>query len=101
MPQEILVDGLPPSFTEEELKLLFSTCGLVLSVEIEMTLEGLQLGIARVQMGSIEEAEQAVRHMDHATLRGRTLLVFRTFRDGGPMSQAAGGGTMTSRVSGL
>ena len=86
--QETIVEGFPRSLTEEELKRLFSKYGQVLSVGMERTEEGLPLRIARVRMGTIEEAERAVMSMRHATLDGCKLLVFRSFRNGSQLSHA-------------
>ena len=90
MPHEIIVEGFPPSVTDEELKRLFSTYGQVLSVRTERTEEGFPLRIARVRMGSMQDAEEAVTSMHHATLDGCTLLVFRSFKDGSEPSQSLG-----------
>ena len=76
MSYDILVDGIPPSVTEEELSHLFSACGTVLAVSLEKTLAGVSLGIARIQMSAPDEAEQAVRSFHHAQISGCTLLVF-------------------------
>ena len=76
MSYDILVDGIPPSVTEEELSHLFSACGKVLAVSLEKTLAGVSLGIARVQMSSPQESEQAVRSFHHAQISGCTLLVY-------------------------
>jgi hypothetical protein len=85
MSQDILVEGIPPDVTEAELRHLFSACGEVLSVSIEKTLEGVSLGVARVQMSSPEEAEQVLRSFHRVHISGRTLLVF-------PISQGRGKG---------
>lgn len=75
MSSEICVDGFPPSVTEEELKILFSECGAVLSVEVLRSAKGNSLGVAYLQMESAQAVEKAVQLFHHATLEGRTLLV--------------------------
>ena len=74
---EVYVEGFPPSVTEQELKDLFSECGPVLSIQMATTVEGCPLGFARVQLGVVEEAEQAIRTLHHVKLGGCTLLVYR------------------------
>ena len=76
MRQELCVEGFPLTVTQEELKSMFSACGLVLSVELESTENGLPLGIARVEMGSAEEAQRALRLLHRTTVGGRRILVF-------------------------
>jgi RNA recognition motif-containing protein len=78
MSQEVYVDGFPASVTEVELRHVFAQCGPVLSVEILTTVEGLSIGIARIRMASGEDVERAIGLLHHATLNGRTLLVFRS-----------------------
>lgn len=75
MSARLFVDGLPPSFTEQELATLFSGCGSVLSVQMTL-LDGHSLGIAEVQMAA-EEADRAIRELHHLRLDGKLLLVFR------------------------
>jgi RNA recognition motif-containing protein len=88
MSQDILVDGIPPYVTEAELRHLFSACGEVLAVSIQKTLEGVSLGVARVQMSSPEEAEQVLRSLHRVQISGRTLLVFPISQ--GPIKEPAG-----------
>lgn len=76
MSHEICIDGFPPTVTAEELKILFSECGPVLSVDLVRSVEGSSMGVARLQMESSEAAENAVRMFNRAKLDGRTLLVF-------------------------
>ena len=40
-------------------------------------LKARSLGIAKVQMGSAEEANRAIEIMNHTTLNGRVLVVFK------------------------
>jgi RNA recognition motif-containing protein len=56
--------------------------GLVLrlrvrSIDIHPKINGKSLGIAKVQMGSAEEANRAIEIMNQATLNGRVLVVFK------------------------
>lgn len=77
MSTEVWVEGFTPSVTEQELRDLFSECGPVLSVQLATTVDGQPLGIAKVEMGQADAAEQAVRTLHHVQRGGRTLLVFR------------------------
>ena len=80
MSHEVYVDGFPASVTEVELRHVFAQCGPVLSVQVLTTVEGLSLGIARIRMASGEGVEQAIGLLHHATLNGRTLFVFRSYK---------------------
>ena len=78
MNDHICVDGFPPSLTQEELKILFSECGAVLSVELLRSADGNSLGVAWLQMESSQAAQNAVRLFHHTQLGGRTLLVYQS-----------------------
>lgn len=73
----VYVDGLASSVSMEVLIRLFSDCGTVRSVDILPKINGESLGIAKVQMGSAEEANRAIEIMNHTTLNGRVLVVFK------------------------
>jgi RNA recognition motif-containing protein len=77
MNTRVYVDGLPASFTEEELTTLFSSCGTVLSVHIERGEDGVPIGIGHVCMAHAEEAREAVQKLHHVHLDGKLLLVFQ------------------------
>jgi RNA recognition motif-containing protein len=73
----VYVDGLASSVSMEVLIRLFSDCGTVRSIDILPKINGQALGIAKVQMGSAEEADRAIEIMNQATLNGRVLIVFK------------------------
>jgi RNA recognition motif-containing protein len=78
MRYELCVKGFPLSVGAEEIKGLFSTCGLVRSVEMDIVdYGGFFLGMARVEMGSEEEAQRSLRLLHQVTWGGRPLLLFR------------------------
>jgi RNA recognition motif-containing protein len=77
MNTRVYVDGLPASFTEEELTTLFSSCGTVLSVYIERGEDGGPIGIGHVCMARAEEAREAAQKLHHVRLDGKLLLVFQ------------------------
>ena len=73
----VYVDGLASSVSMEVLIRLFSDCGTVRSIDILPKINGKSLGIAKVQMGSAEEANRAIEILNQATLNGKVLVVFK------------------------
>jgi RNA recognition motif-containing protein len=73
----VYVDGLASSVSMEVLIRLFSDCGTVQSVDILPKINGEFLGMAKVQMGSADEADRAIEVMNQATLNGKVLVVFK------------------------
>jgi RNA recognition motif-containing protein len=73
----VYVDGIASSVSMEVLVRLFNACGTVRSVDMLPKINGESLGIAKVQMGSPEEADQAIEIMNKATLNGKVLLVYK------------------------
>lgn len=73
----VYVDGLASSVSMEVLIRLFSDCGTVRTVDILPKINGESLGIAKVQMGTAAEADRAIEIMNHTTLNGRVLVVFK------------------------
>jgi hypothetical protein len=47
-------------------------------IVIEESFDGQPLGVARVEMVSVEAAELALRTLHHLNISGRTVLVFRS-----------------------
>jgi RNA recognition motif-containing protein len=77
MSAHMYVDGLASSVTRDVLITLFSGCGTVRSIQILPKMNGESLGIAKVQMGSAEEADRAIQVMNKTILNGRVLVVFK------------------------
>jgi len=73
----LYVDGLASSVSMEVLIRLFSDCGTVRSVDLLPKINGESLGIAKVQMGSAEEADRAIQVTNKTILDGRVLVVFK------------------------
>ena len=73
MGTKVLIDGLPSSFHDEDLRALFSPYGLVLSAQIMTAPGGRSLGAGSVRMATIEEATLAIRGLDRKKL-GKDVL---------------------------
>jgi RNA recognition motif-containing protein len=72
--RKILVGNLPTGATETELAKLFSAhAGRVVSVLIGVDPRGRQQGHATVEMGSRQEALEAVKELSGMEMLGRTL----------------------------
>ena len=85
---KLFVANFPYSTTNEELSGLFSPHGNVLSVKIATDREtGRSRGFGFVEMGSEQEAENAIRELDGYQVGGRSLAVRvaeERARPGGP-----------------
>jgi RNA recognition motif-containing protein len=73
----LYIDGLTPSVSMEALIRLFSQCGTVLCIEILPPLHEEAVGMAIVQMESIEEADRAIQVTNKIPLNGRVLTVYK------------------------
>lgn len=74
----IYVSNLSDSVTEDDIKTLFSTYGIVESVYVVKDKQsGMPKGTAYVMMPSDVEAEQAIAGLDGTEHDGRTLHVVR------------------------
>ncbi len=77
----VYVDGLPNSIAESDVKPMFSTFGVVLSIHMGTTVEGRPMGIAQVHMAETQEADKAIHELHHMRFDGQLLLVFRDARN--------------------
>ena len=88
MPCKLFVANFPYSTTDEELNNLFTPHGQVLGVKIATDREtGRSRGFGFVEMGSEQEADNAIRELDGYQLGGRSLAVRvaeERSRPGGP-----------------
>lgn len=76
MAKRLFVGGLPYSTTEEELRDLFSKAGSVESINIIIDRFTNQAkGFAFVDMGTDEEAQNAIKTLNGTDLGGRKLIV--------------------------
>ncbi len=72
----IFVGNLPHTATESEVRFLFERHGRVSSVQIK-TEQGSNKprGFAFVTMPSMEDAEDAIAHLSHTVMGGRSLTI--------------------------
>ena len=93
---KLFVANFPYSTTNEELNSLFSPHGSVLSVKVATDREtGRSRGFGFVEMGSEQEADNAIRELDGYQIGGRSLAVRvaeERARPGGPAARAAARG---------
>jgi cold-inducible RNA-binding protein len=73
---KLMVEGLPPSFSTQQLKDLFAPFGTVLSAVIIIDLAGMSLRTGEVEMSTPQEAETAMRTLHRSHIQGEILLVF-------------------------
>lgn len=73
--RQVVVHGLPFSYTWQDLKDLFSAQGKVLRADIVMDRNGRSKGYGTVLFDKGEDAQRAIEGMDEATLEGRVLGV--------------------------
>lgn len=73
---KLFVANFPYTTTNEELSSLFGSHGQVLSVKVATDREtGRSRGFGFVEMGSEQEADNAIRELDGYQIGGRTLAV--------------------------
>ena len=73
----LYVDGLAASISIEALITLLAGCGTVVSIELLPPMHEESLRMAKVQMGSAEEANQAAQVMNNTTLNGSLLVTLK------------------------
>jgi RNA recognition motif-containing protein len=97
MSRKLYVGNLPFSATEEDLQSLFAGAGNVESVNvIRDAATGRMRGFAFVEMGSDEEAQQAISMLNDRDFGGRNITVNearpKTGGGGGGFGGGGGGG---------
>jgi cold-inducible RNA-binding protein len=94
MGNRLYVGNLSFNTTELELREVFSQCGTVAETKMVMDREtGRPRGFAFVEMGSEQDAKQAIEQLNGRELGGRTLTVNEAQeRSGGGGSRGGGGG---------
>ena len=94
MPCKLFVANFPYSTTDDELSNLFTPHGQVLSVKVATDREtGRSRGFGFVEMGSEQEADNAIRELDGYQIGGRSLAVRvaeERSRPGGPGGPGGG-----------
>jgi len=89
MGRKLYVGNLPYEIGETELQELFSKAGSVESVTVMRDqATGRARGFAFVEMGSDDEAQQAIRELNASQLGGRSLTV----NEARPKAASGGGG---------
>ncbi len=95
MGNRLYVGNLSFNTTELELREVFSQCGTVAETKMVMDREtGRPRGFAFVEMGSEQDAKQAIDQLNGRELGGRTLTVNEAQErsSGGGGSRGGGGG---------
>ena len=76
MATKLLVEGLPPSFSNQQLPELFAPFGMVLSASVLRDPAGNSFRMGDVEMSTPREAERAMQKLHRSYLQGELLLVF-------------------------
>jgi cold-inducible RNA-binding protein len=84
---KLMVEGLPPSFSTQDLKDLFAPFGTVLSARVITDSTGQSLGMGAVEMSTPLEAERAIGRLHRSYVQGVYLLVFEQAEKGGAPGQ--------------
>lgn len=72
---QVVVHGLPWSFTWKELKPIFENCGTIVRADVVYGRDGRSRGYGTVQFSSKEEAQAAIEQFNGTELEGRTMSV--------------------------
>jgi len=89
MGRKLYVGNLPYTASEQDLQSLFEGAGTVESVNVMRDMAtGRARGFAFVEMGSDEEAQQAINQFDQRDFGGRNLTV----NEARPKTNSGGGG---------
>lgn len=83
MPAILTVDGLPPSFTDEKLKGLFTSYGQVLTATIIYPQHIPSYRYGCVEMATTIEADRARQALNRTMIDHQLILVFRSRSDSG------------------
>jgi cold-inducible RNA-binding protein len=88
MPRKLYVGNLPYNTTEQDLQSLFASAGTVDTVNLMRDMAtGRARGFAFVEMGSDEEAQQAITMLNDRDFGGRNLTV----NEARPKASSGGG----------
>jgi RNA recognition motif-containing protein len=83
MGSKLFLEGLPPSFSAQQLKDLLAPFGTVLSALVIIDPAGESLRMGKVEMSTPREAERAIQKLHRSHLQGKLLLVFKQVNQGG------------------
>ncbi|HKW85652.1 MAG TPA: RNA-binding protein [Nitrospiraceae bacterium] len=87
MGTKLMVEGLPPLFSAQQLTDLFAPFGTVLSASIITDPAGKSLRVGQVEMSTRQDAERAMRTLHRSQVEGRFLLVFEQVEQRGSPGQ--------------
>jgi RNA recognition motif-containing protein len=87
MGSKLFVEGLPPSFSTQQLMDLFAPFGTVLSALVIIDPAGKSLRMGKVEMSTPRGAERAIQKLHRSHLQGTLLLVFKHVEQGGSTEQ--------------
>ena len=77
-----MIEGVPPLFSNQQLKDLFAPFGTVLSAWVVTDPAGKSLRMGEVEMSTPQEAEKAMRALHRSQVQGEFLLVFDVEKGG-------------------
>jgi cold-inducible RNA-binding protein len=90
---KLFVAGLPYDLYDDELVEIFEKYGNVISAKVALDKEtGKSRGFAFVEMGTEEEAKEAMEHLNEISLGKKPLVVKPADERNGPPRQSGGGG---------
>ena len=72
---QVVVHGLPWSYTWKELRPIFEGCGTIVRADVVYGRDGRSRGYGTVQFASQEEAQAAIDQFNGTELEGRTMSV--------------------------
>ena len=73
---KLLIDGLPPSCIDTQLKDLFVPFGTILSARVILDVRGESMRMAEVAMSTEQEAMNALNSLHDSYVEGVHILVF-------------------------
>lgn len=71
-----MVEGLPPSFSTQQLTELFAPFGTVRSARVITDSSGQSLRMGEVELATPHEARKAIGALNRSSVQGTVLLVF-------------------------
>ena len=90
---KLFVAGLPYDLYDDELVEIFEKYGNVISAKVALDKEtGKSRGFAFVEMGTEEEAKEAMEHLNEISLGKKPLVVKPADERNGPPPRQSGGG---------
>ena len=72
---QVVVQGIPWAYTDEDLRPLFEEAGEITHVEVQIGKDGRSRGYGTVGFKTPEEAQAAITQVHGTDLEGRTLTV--------------------------